>query len=260
VWEDAMRAHLLAGAEMRETTFATEAGAAAGRVSGHRLTPDGAVPVEPLAGRALGPAGTSVASSAGDMLRFAALHIDDPALAILRQVQPSQRIHGWFDGWGLGWAWFDWEGARVWGWDSVLAGERAVLRLMPERSAAVVLLTNGDNGRALYRSLFPDLMRSMFAIGVPPLRLEPRPADAGLARFAGTYGWPDRRVRVTATPTGLLIDGDDGQSNALPLDDATFLVDPADSDTPTVTFGAFDEAGRPQVLFDMLWGLPRLNG
>jgi hypothetical protein len=31
-------------------------------------------------------------------------------------------------------------------------------------------------------------------------------------------------------------------------------------DNPTVTFGAFDVAGRPRVLYDMLWGLPRLGG
>ena len=39
----------------------------------------------------------------------------------------------------------------------------------------------------------------------------------------------------------------------------TFVVDPMDPDTPTVTFGAFDAAGRPRVLYDMLRGLPRLD-
>jgi len=33
--------------------------------------------------------------------------------------------------------------------------------------------------------------------------------------------------------------------------------DADDPDTPTVTFGAFDEAGRPHVLYEMIWGLPR---
>ena len=48
--------------------------------------------------------------------------------------------------------------------------------------------------------------------------------------------------------------------DALPLDERTFLTDPADPDSPAVTFGAFDAAGRPRVLYDMLWGLPRLGG
>lgn len=148
-WEEAMRAELIAPTGMRETTFATASDSDV-RVSGHQLTADGPVPVEPLVARAFGPAGTSVVSTTGDMLRFAALHLEDPELARLRRPQPGPRIHGWFDGWCLGWGWFDWEGARVWGWDSVLPGERAVLRLVPERHAAIVLMTNSNTGRALY--------------------------------------------------------------------------------------------------------------
>lgn len=259
LWEEAMRANLIAPTEMRDTTFATEHDSNC-RVSGHQLTADGPVPVEPLVARAFGPAGTSVVSTVGDMLRFAALHLDDPALATLRRPQPAPRIHGWLDGWCLGWGWFDWEGDRVWGWDSVLNGERAVLRLVPERHAAVVLMTNSNTGRALYRSLFPDLMQSLFGISVPPLRLDAEPGAVGdLSRFAGVYAWPDRRVEVTATQTCLRIKSERGETKALPLDERTFLVDSMDPDNPTITFGAFNPARRPRVLYVMLWGLPRLD-
>jgi CubicO group peptidase (beta-lactamase class C family) len=258
-WEEAMRCSLFAPSELFETTFAIGDDSTA-RVSGHQVTTDGPVPVEPWAPRALGPAGTTVSSTVGDMLRFAALHLDDPALAILRRPQPAPRIHGWFDGWCLGWGWFDWEGGRVWGWDSVLSGERAVLRFVPERRAAIVLMANGDTGRALYRSLFPELTQAVFGIGVPNLRLEPGPDAAGdLSRFAGVYAWPDRRVEVAEYDTGLRIKSGQGDTQALALDERTFLVDAMDSDNPTVTFDAFDAAGRPQVLYVMLWGLPRLD-
>jgi hypothetical protein len=121
-------------------------------------------------------------------------------------------------------------------------------------------MTNSNNGRALYRSLFPELMRALLEISVPPLRLDADPDAAGdLSRFAAVYAWPDRRVEVTATETSLLIRSDDGESEALPLDDPTFIVDPLDPDNPSVTFGAFDPAGRPRVLYEMLWGLPRLD-
>jgi CubicO group peptidase (beta-lactamase class C family) len=259
VWEDEMRRSLFAPTEMNETAFATEPDANA-RVSGHQVTDDGPVPVEPWLPRALGPAGTTMVSTVGDMLRFAALHLDDPSLATLRQPQPAPRIHGWFDGWCLGWGWFDWEGGRVWGWDSVLNGERAVLRLVPERRAAIVLMANGDTGRALYRSLFPELTHSVFGIGVPNLRLDAGPDAAGdLSRFAGVYAWPDRRVEVAESNTGLRIKSEQGDTQALPLDERTFLVDATDPDNPTVTFDAFDAAGRPQVLYVMLWGLPRVD-
>ena len=259
VWEEAMRNALIAPIGMRETTFATDSDSDT-RVVGHQQTADGPVPVEPVVARTFGPAGTSVVSTVGDMLSFAAVHLEDSALATLRRPQPAPRIHGWLDGWCLGWGWFDWEGARVWGWDSVLPGERAVLRLVPERNAAVVLMANSDTGRALYRSLFPELLQSLFGISVPPLRLDPEPDAAGdLSRFAGVYAWPDRRVEVVATEACLLIKSEHGESEAFPLDERTFLVDSMDPDNPTVTFGAFDTAGRPRILYVMLWGLPRLD-
>jgi hypothetical protein len=68
-----------------------------------------------------------------------------------------------------------------------------------------------------------------------------------------------RRVEVTAAGSCLLIKSEDGETEAFPLDERTFLVDAADPDTPTVTFGAYDAAGRPRVLYLMLWGLPRLD-
>jgi hypothetical protein len=117
-------------------------------------------------------------------------------------------------------------------------------------------MTNSGAGRALYRSLFAELMESSFGIGVPPLRLAASAGAAGdLARFAGIYAWPDRQVAVTATASGLLIKEGGGEAEALPLDERAFLVDAANPDTPTVTF---DAAGRPHVLYDMLWGLPRV--
>ena len=117
-WEATMRAVLIAPADMRETAFATETESDA-RVSGHHVTPDGPVPVRPLVSRELGPAGASVVSTVGDLVRFAALHLRDPTLASLRRPQAAPRIHSWLDGWGLGWACFDWTGGRVWGWDDV---------------------------------------------------------------------------------------------------------------------------------------------
>jgi CubicO group peptidase (beta-lactamase class C family) len=258
-WEDAMRRLLFETARMRATTFASDVRPKE-RASGHDVTAEGAVPVEPLISRAFGPAGTSVSSTAADLLRFAALHLEDPALSQLRAVHADVSIDGWLDAWCLGWARFDWEGAQVWGWDGLLTGERSVLRIVPEHRAAVVLLTNSSTGRALYRSLFAELMDALFGIRMPAPRREPSPDPPGdLSRFAGVYAWPDQQVEVTATGSGLLIKDEDGQAEALPLDDRTFLVDPKDPDTPTVTFGSFDGAGRPRILYRMLWGFPRLG-
>jgi hypothetical protein len=136
-----------------------------------------------------------------------------------------------------------------------------VLRILPEQRAAVVLMTNSSTGRAMYRSLFAELMEPLFGLSLPPLRLEASPGAAGgLSRFAGVYAWPDHRVEVAVAGSSLLINSDDGETEAQPLDERTFLVDADDPDTPTVTFGGFDASGRPGVLYTMLWGLPRLGG
>lgn len=257
-WEDAMESHL-GSAGLQETTFAPDA-VSQRRASGHKITADGPEPVESLVARAYGPAGVGVVSTVTDLLRFAAWHLEDPSLAALRVVHADISIYGWLDSWCLGWALFDWAGGQVWGWDGLISGERSVLRIVPDHRAAVVLMTNSGTGRAMYRSLFADLMDSLFGISVPPLQLDTHPNAAGdLSRFAGVYAWPDRRVEVTATASGLLLTDEGGQTEAVPLDERTFLVDAADPDNPTVTFGAFDAAGRPQVLYLMLWGLPRVN-
>ncbi|HEY7281821.1 MAG TPA: serine hydrolase domain-containing protein [Actinomycetota bacterium] len=259
-WEDAMREHLFGPAGMAGTSFATDAAAEA-RAMGHDVTPDGPVPVEPLTTRAYGPAGTTMISPVADLLAFAAVHIEDPSLDGLRAVQAEPRIQGWLDAWCLGWARFDWEGGPVWGWDGLISGERSVLRFLPERRAAVVLVTNSGTGRALYRSLLPRLVEPLFGVTMPPLRLAPSEGPAAeLTRFAGDYAWPDRRVEVESTASSLVLREAGSETEALPIDERTFLVDAADPDTPTVTFGVFDADGRPHVLYDMLWGLPRLEG
>jgi CubicO group peptidase (beta-lactamase class C family) len=251
-WEEATRRHL-ADAGMHETTFGTGA-TTKPRAKGH----EGGVPVEPLVARAYGPAGANAVSTVTDLLRFTGLHLTDRSLAPLRAVHADVRLPGWLDAWCLGWARFDWTGGPVWGWDGLVNGERSFLRIVPDRRAAVVLMTNGSTGRAMYRSLFAELMGSSFGIGVPPLRLDASPDAAGdLSRFAGVYAWPDRRVEVTAAGSRLQIKSEELEAEALPLDGRTFLVDGTDPDTPTVTFDAYDAAGRPQVLYLMLWGLPR---
>ena len=258
-WEDAMRRWLLEPAGMSESESASDP-RPPHRVTGHEPGPGGAVPVEPLEARAYAPAGTSLVSTVGDLLRFAAMHLRDPALEAMRAAQPSPAIHGWFDGWCLGWARFDAGGGSVWGWDSVLPGERAALRLLPEHGAAVVVMTNGEQGRALCRPVLEELLAS-FGVVLPPLRLQPDPRAAGdLERFAGVYGWPDRRVEVRAAGTHLVVSAEDGDAEARPLDGRAFVVDATDPDNPAITFGELDQSGRPRALYLMLWALPRIDG
>jgi CubicO group peptidase (beta-lactamase class C family) len=231
-WEDAMRELVFGPLGMVETSFTSEP---VPRASGHA----GLKPVEPWQPRALGPAGSTLLSTARDLLRLAEAHLEDDVLVPLREPQADVRIHGWIDTWCLGWAHFD---GSVVGWDGLITGMRSALRFDPETRTAVVLLTNGSNGRNVYRSLF-DV----------PLALEPSPDRAGdLSRFAGTYGWPDRRYTVDVRGDALVLDGDGRTVEAVPIDDRVFLVDAGNPDNPTVTFG-------DDVLYVMVWALPRIT-
>jgi CubicO group peptidase (beta-lactamase class C family) len=255
-WEEATQRHVLDPLAMDQTTFALTP-VAEPRATGHRVTPGGPEPVRPWSPRAYCSSGTSLLSTAPDLLRFAATHLDDPYLATMREAHARVFIHGWLDGWGLGWGSFDWDGGPVWGWDGVLPGQRMVLRLLPEHDTAVILATNGSTGRAMFRSLIRPLMAEM-GVTVPPLRLRPESgANFDLEPFSGEYVWPDRRCRVTANGDSLSIEVDDRCVIAAPAGDGIFLVDPDNADNPTVTFGDFDAAGQPQVIYLMLWGMSR---
>jgi CubicO group peptidase (beta-lactamase class C family) len=237
-WEEAMRAAVLEPLGLSETSFAGP------RATGHA----GSVPVAPWSSQGLAPAGGTTLSTAADLLRLAQAHLDEPWPAMLREAQPSPRIHGWLDGWCLGLARYDRAARSTWGWEGLLPGHRSALRLDLAHRAAVVVLANGDRGRLLSRSLLAELW------DLPPLRLEPVPGAAGdLARFEGVYAWPDRKWTVTARGDELVLEGDGTRMEGLPLDEHSFLVDPADPDNPTVTFA-------DDVLYAMIWGLPRIRG
>jgi CubicO group peptidase (beta-lactamase class C family) len=259
-WEEVLRSELFERAGMDATGFGADSPGEP-RVAGHAVAGGSAVPVAQWRPCALGPAGSTTDTTAADLLSFAALHLRRPGLVSMRAVGGDVRLHGWFDAWCHGWARFDWQGGPAFGWDGMLPGERSFLRILPERNAAVVLLTNGSTGRAMYRSLFAELLEQGFGIVMPPLQLDPVPGAAGdLERFAGSYAWPDRRAEVRVAGDGLRIEVDGESLHARPLDECTFFVDPADPDTPTVTFGEFGSDGMPAVLYLMLWGLPRLGG
>jgi CubicO group peptidase (beta-lactamase class C family) len=238
-WETALRVVVLAPLRLDKAVFAGEP-VNEPRATGHA----GTAPLDPWSPPALAPAGSTVLATADDLLRLAAAHLDLPALAPLRQVYAEPHLRAWLDAWCLGWARFDWADGPVWGWDGLLPGHRSVLRFDPARRTAIVLLTNSDGGRALYRSLFRELA------GMPELRLDPAPGAADVERLAGTYAWPDRVFTATVKGDALVLEGDGRRLEALPLDARTFLVDPKDPDNPTVTFGE-------DVLYVMLWGLPR---
>lgn len=230
-------------------------------VVGHELTEGSQRAVPAWYSPGLGPGGALLWSTASDLARFASAHTDKHGafassdFATLREPQTSPAIWPWLDQWCRGWAYLSWEGGPVWGWDGVTSGGRAQLRIVPSKGA-VALLANSGNGRGLYWSLMPILMKSFFGVTMPS-QPDPSTAQPDLLGFEGKYSWPDREIVVTAEADRLGVSIDDSTVYAFHSLDTTFLLDGPSLDPITLTFDHFDADGRSQMLYWIVWGYPR---
>ena len=96
--------------------------------------------------------------------------------------------------WGLGWILFEYGGRRVFGHDGGTLGQAAFLRVIPDRRAAVALLTTGGGASDLSQAFLTYVYAELADIELPP-RPEPVPGASGgdRGRQVGRY------VRAAAT-------------------------------------------------------------
>ncbi|PXX66857.1 CubicO group peptidase (beta-lactamase class C family) [Nocardia tenerifensis] len=159
--------------------------------------------------RSVAPA-ARVISSAGDMVRFARMHLDGgraadgtallspEAVAAMRhrEIDVPDKWTVSADGWGLGWTLYDWNGIKGFGHDGAAIGQYAYLRAIPEAGVAVALLTNGGGARQLYAALFRELLAELAGVRMPEAFAPAEPPVAvAIDPFIGTY----RRAGVVIT-------------------------------------------------------------
>ena len=146
-------------------------------------------------GRAIGPAGI-ISSTAGDVLRFARMHMRGGDGLLSRESAAAMTAHevdvpnpeSLGDSWGLGWIRMGWDGRRLYGHDGSTVGQNAFLRVLPEEDLAVVLLTNNDDGGGLYRDLFGEIFAELAGVTVPgPPEPPATPVTAAIDEHLGTY-------------------------------------------------------------------------
>ncbi|MGW4329732.1 serine hydrolase domain-containing protein [Nocardia sp. NPDC004573] len=180
-----------------------------------------------------------VITSAGDMVRFARMHLEggraaDGATVLSRaSVAAMQRREvdvpdKWTvsaDGWGLGWTLYDWDGVKGFGHDGAAVGQYAYLRAVPEAGVAVALLTNGGGARPLYATLFGELLAELADVRMPdPFGPADPPVAVDIAPFVGTYRRAGVVVTVTKRDDGAghiryeFVDGMAGLSPALDME------------------------------------------
>ncbi|MFI6811342.1 serine hydrolase domain-containing protein [Nonomuraea sp. NPDC050328] len=222
-WERAVEERLAGPLGLTVATSAGQAilGRPAVGHEGGQVVPVWAMP------RSNAPAGSSLAMSARDLVRFAGAHLD-AAWAVSPQVRLPRGMARRGDWWSLGWEGRDWPGGPVIGHDGSTNGQAAFLRAVPGTGVAVALVTNGGAGRALFDDLAPSLL-GVTPPAPPPVPAEAAPCDP--ARFEGRYAARAVSVEVRREPSGgflvTLTDEDEGESEtttALPADAATLVA------------------------------------
>ncbi|GAA5098735.1 serine hydrolase domain-containing protein [Nocardia iowensis] len=151
--------------------------------------------------RSVAPA-ARVISTAGDMVRFARMHLEGGRAADGTTVLSAESVAAmqhraidvpdkWTvsaDGWGLGWTLYDWNGIKGFGHDGAAIGQYGYLRAIPEAGVAVALLTNGGGARQLYAALFRELLAELAGVRMPdPFGPAVPPVPVDIAPFVGTY-------------------------------------------------------------------------
>lgn len=175
------------------------------------------------------PAGSMLAMSARDLVRFAQMHLNDgkaedgtmvltaaSAQAMRERAVELPYLGVMGDAWGLGFELFDVAGGVTIGHDGGTIGQAAFLRMVPEAGVAVALLTNGGDPFPLYREVVGAALTELAGVRLPDNPAPPAeraPIDDA-HRFVGRYEAlvvandvevdDDGRLWVTSTPRGIV--------------------------------------------------------
>ncbi|RZQ62365.1 serine hydrolase domain-containing protein [Amycolatopsis suaedae] len=206
--------------------------------------------------RAAGPYGRVIVS-AGDVARFARMHLDGGlaadgtrilsagAVAAMRrrEADSPDRWTMSADGWGLGWTLHDWSGVPGFGHDGSAVSQHSYLRVVPDAGVAVVLLTNGGDVARFYADLFGELLAELTGARMPaPFAPPANPPEVDIAPLLGTY----RRAGVVTTVSR---DARGPRIRYEFVDELDGLAPPMEAEllpvSPTVFAAPFDLGGRP---------------
>ncbi|MEU0879469.1 serine hydrolase domain-containing protein [Lentzea sp. NPDC005914] len=203
------------------------------------------------------PGGAQLAMSAHDLLTFIRLHFTD--FAELREPQVPVPPNVSAPHWGLGWMLY---GDGVVGHTGTTIGQKAFLRVVPEKQVAVAVLTNGLGGAPLAHEVMTHTLRDLVGVETPP-RLTPPPdpepvEDWMHGTYRGTKGnytisEEDGSAFLTYTSRDI-----HDRAEIVRFDEASIITKEPDFGTHYVlTFVGRDETGRAKFLHNSN-ALPRI--
>jgi CubicO group peptidase (beta-lactamase class C family) len=169
--------------------------------------------------RSNGPMG-GIMAPAADVLAFARLHVEDgqgpdgsdllvpAAIAEMQEAQVETPIPG--EDQALGWTVRRWGPLVCVGQDADTIGQRAFLRVVPERRFALCVLTNSPPGAALARDLIPRVAADLFDVDASPVVAPAAASPPDPERLRGAYERLHQRVEVSmdAHSGGLVADAE----------------------------------------------------
>lgn len=150
--------------------------------------------------RALAPAGSTLCTSAGDLIRFARLFLNNgraedgapvlspAAVETMQRTVIEMPTRALADGWCVGTHWADWNGLRVYGHTGHNASGSSTLLWIPERDVALAI--TGNVSLATYpfgQAIFSQILPQFLGIELPqkPSREQSILVDPG--RYVGQY-------------------------------------------------------------------------
>lgn len=278
-WDTALRRHLLTPARLAESATLPEHAVLHPVSMPHVRDGDGVRVAGQwgLAGRSMGPTGSTLVMTAGDLLRFGALHLrggqaEDgtrvlSAEATELMMEPQVAVvpgSPFAQEWALGWYAGQWGDQRFRGHSGHNLGAGSHLAVFPDASGGLALVFNSTPGDAgLHQELFTELAYKLFAATKPApwLPVTPLPADV-VDRCSGRFDGGDFVLDVTAVGRELdvsvvfadvpqparrmrpVLNGAAWGTGGLTVHAAAA---PEEHLTPEIFFSDPDEEGRPRL-------------
>jgi CubicO group peptidase (beta-lactamase class C family) len=197
------------------------------------------------------PGGAQLAMSAHDLLAFIRLHLTD--FAELREPQVDVPPNVGPPQWGLGWMLY---GDGVVGHTGTTIGQKAFLRVVPDKGVAVAVLTNGLGGAPLAHEIITDTLRELTGVETPPRHTPPADPASVEDWMTGTYRGTTVDYTITKENDRAFLsytsrDGTELHDRAeiVRLDDTSIITLEPDFGTHYVlTFVGRDDEGRAKFL------------
>ncbi|HYJ69474.1 MAG TPA: serine hydrolase domain-containing protein [Nocardioidaceae bacterium] len=218
-WDDALRTRLIESLGLEHTSTLPEETMTRLHAVGHEPSGPDTLELEPvtpwLDPRGSGPCGGTLATTAGDLLAFARLHLRDgfapsgkrlleaATARAMREPRIAQPDPSTSPAWGWGWGIERIDAPLVVEHGGNTCGQESLLVVVPERDLAVCALTNGDAQGLLRDQFAAGVLEDLVGISRPRLP-DPVDDDIDTAPYIGSYRRSEElTIEVTAGESGL---------------------------------------------------------